>query len=529
MMRPRRQRPGLAEQKARARRRAKEAGIALIMVLGAIAVLTVMLAEFQDDTSAELASAMADRDSVQAEYMARSAVNLARLLIASEPTIRNAIAPLFMLMKKAPPQLPVWEFSDRLLGAFNDAEGAKDFAGTVGVDLSLGKNLGLTGGHWELVIVDEDSKIDANLGASNDIAHIRLGKQLMGLMSPPLYDPMFSKKDSQGNFNDRLSICSALIDWADPDDNLFSCDMTTQGASGNAKEDAYYQLLQKAYFRKNAPYDSLEELHMVRGVTDDFWTTFVDPEPMNPKKRLMTVWGQGAVNVNTANPLTLLGILCSATKPGTAPARVRERTTALPIATTPRRLDDLDLDPRRRREPEPPRHLQRSEPDVALHHGDDDGQRHHDGGAALWLGAGLHRHDEGAGDARTDAHDARDPAGVVPVGERFCEVDHDGEQDVFDVRGRRRKGIQARDAPLDPRGRRLPDGSGRLGRAQRHGVESVRRRRRASADGGRELQLVGGSERDRRGDAAEHGRPGRLLSRRMSRTSTDRYGRADER
>jgi general secretion pathway protein K len=325
----------LAERKARARRRSKEAGIALIMVLGAIAVLTVMLAEFQDDTSAELASAMADRDSVQAEYMARSAVNLSRLLIASEPTIRGAIAPLFMMLKRKPPQLPVWEFSDRLLGAFNDSEGAKDFAGTTGVDLTLGKNLGMPGGRWELVIVDEDSKIDANLGAANDIAHIRLGKQLMGLMSPPLYDPMFSKKDEQGNFSDRLTLCSALIDWADPDDNLFSCDMTTQGASGNAKEDAYYQLLTKPYFRKNAPYDSLEELHMVRGVTDDFWSTFVDPEPTNPKKRLMTVWGQGAVNVNTANPLTLLGILCSATKPGVAPASSASGSAAAPIATAP--------------------------------------------------------------------------------------------------------------------------------------------------------------------------------------------------
>jgi general secretion pathway protein K len=327
----------LEERKARARKRSKEAGIALIMVLGAIAVLTVMLAEFQDDTSAELASAMADRDSVQAEYMARSAINLGRLLIASEPTVRGAVAPLFMFLKRTPPQLPVWEFSDRLLGAFNDSENAQDFAGTVGVDLSLGKNLGLVGGHWELVIVDEDSKIDANLGASNDIAHIRLAKQLMGLMSPPLYDALFSKKDVQGNFSDRLSICSAMIDWADPDDNLFSCDMSQNGASGNAKEDAYYQLLPKAYFRKNAPYDSLEELHMVRGISDDFWSTFVDPEPENPKKRLMTVWSQGAVNVNTANPLTLLGILCSGTKPGAAPAASAGSTATAPIpaAATP--------------------------------------------------------------------------------------------------------------------------------------------------------------------------------------------------
>jgi general secretion pathway protein K len=49
----------------------------------------------------------------------------------------------------------------------------------------------------------------------------------------------------------------------------------------------------------------------VRGVTDDFWSTFVDPVPIDPKKRQMTVWGQGAVNVNTANALTLFAIVCS--------------------------------------------------------------------------------------------------------------------------------------------------------------------------------------------------------------------------
>jgi general secretion pathway protein K len=328
-------------RKRRARRRKKEAGIALVMVLGAIAVLTVMLAEFQDDTSNELASAMADRDSVQAEYMARSAVNLSRLLIASEPTIRAQIAPLFMLMKRTPPQLPVWEFSDRLLGAFNDSEASKDFAGTVGVDVSLGKNLGMPGGKWELTIVDEDSKIDANLGASNDIAHIRLARELMGLMAPPTYDPMFLQKDDQGNAMDRLTVCSAVMDWADTDDNFFSCDLTnTTSAGGNAKEDAFYQLLPKPYFRKNAPFDSLEELHMVRGVTDDFWATFVDPDPTNPKKRAVTVWSQGAVNVNTANPLTLLGLICSATKPGVAPtpnpsSSSGSTPTPAPTATTP--------------------------------------------------------------------------------------------------------------------------------------------------------------------------------------------------
>jgi general secretion pathway protein K len=302
----------------RAKRHARRRGIALVMVMGAIAVLTVMLAEFQDETSAELAAATAQRDSIQAEYVARSAVNLSRLLIASEPSMRKAIAPLFMMMKRTPPQLPLWEFSDRLLGAFNDQESSDDFTRTAGVDLTQGKNLGMPNGRWELSIVDEDSKINMNSGAANDIAHVRLGKEIMGLISPAQYDGLFQQSDNTGQFADRLQTCGAIIDWADVDEQGFNCDMrnTTAAASGGV-EDNIYQMLPKPYRRKNAPYDSLEELHMVRGVNQDFWSTFIDPDPNDPKKRVVTVWGQGAINVNTANAQTLLAVVCSGALPTT--------------------------------------------------------------------------------------------------------------------------------------------------------------------------------------------------------------------
>ncbi|MGH7298325.1 MAG: general secretion pathway protein GspK, partial [Polyangiaceae bacterium] len=280
------------------------------MVLGAIAIMVVMLAEFQDDAGAEFAAATAARDSVQAEYFARSAINLSRLLIASEPVMRAGIAPLFMLMKRSAPQLPVWEYSDRILGAFNDKDASMDFGSLSGLDTSTGKHLGLKGGRFEVQIVDEDAKINVNMGGLNEIAHIRLAKELMSNMAPIQYDPLFLQRDASGNNNDRLSICSAIIDWADPDEQLFSCDLTS-APSSNAVEDAYYQLLPKPYRRKNAPYDSLEELHMVRGVSDDFWSTFVDPDPTNPKKRVLTVWGQGTVNVNSANGPTLFAVTCA--------------------------------------------------------------------------------------------------------------------------------------------------------------------------------------------------------------------------
>jgi general secretion pathway protein K len=296
----------------RAQRRRRERGVALIMVLGAIAIMVVMLAELQDDAGSEFASATAVRDSVQAEYFARSSINLSRLLVAAEPTMRQAMAPLFMFMKTTPPQLPVWQYADRILGAFNDKEGSQDFLALSGLDTSQGKNLGLKGGRFEMVIVDEDAKINVNMGASNEIAHIRLAKQLMSRMMPVQYSPLFEQHDATGNYTDRLTTCSAIIDWADPDEQLYSCDLTN-APSSNAVEDAWYQLLQKPYRRKNAPYDSLQELHMVRGVSDDFWATFVDPDPTEPKKREMTVWGQGTVNVNTANALTLYAIVCSGT------------------------------------------------------------------------------------------------------------------------------------------------------------------------------------------------------------------------
>lgn len=71
------------------------------------------------------------------------------------------------------------------------------------------------------------------------------------------------------------------------------------------------------YRRKNTAFDSLEELRQVRGFNDDFWATFVDPDPNDPKSRVMTVWGGATVNVNTANAQTLLALICANSVPET--------------------------------------------------------------------------------------------------------------------------------------------------------------------------------------------------------------------
>src|SRR5512145_181317 len=99
-------------------RRRKQRGVALIMVLSALTILAVMLTEFQQETSAELGSAMSERDAVQAEYSAKSAIALTRLIIAAEPTIRKGMGFLLAFMRMEQVQLPVWEHADVLLSFF---------------------------------------------------------------------------------------------------------------------------------------------------------------------------------------------------------------------------------------------------------------------------------------------------------------------------------------------------------------------------------------------------------------------------
>ncbi len=298
------------------RRRGPRRGVALILVLGALTILTVMLTESQDESSSDFAGALSTRDQLIAEYAAKSAVNLSRLLIAAEPTIRLSVGPIMMMLMPGgpPPQIPVWAHADRALGAFNDPEGLKGFASLAGVNTKLGKNLGFDGAGFEIVIVDEDSKINVNASARGEaFSKARLGAQLAGLMGGPQYDPLFSNRDADGQFSDRATICAAIIDWADPDQDQDSafCDLTSATAQATAPEDSFYTRLPQPYERKNAAFDSLEELRRVRGMSEDFWSTFVDPSPDDPEKRVLTVWGQGAVNVNTANAQTILALICS--------------------------------------------------------------------------------------------------------------------------------------------------------------------------------------------------------------------------
>jgi general secretion pathway protein K len=309
-------RDGLGPRKRTSQR---ERGVALVLTLSAIAILAVVLADMHEATGTSYALATTQRDRLKAEYIARSGINLTRLLVAAEPQVRAAVAPFYRAMiGHAPPQIPVWAYANEILGPFCDYERAQGLIGDTGIDFSAAQGVGDTGGRCELISFAENSKLNLSspLHMQGDRARLNVGQQVFamigGYQSPSPYDPIFDRRDPDGLITSRLDVISSLIDWWDPDTQRTAFDPGAATVNSNAgAEDDVYSSFRDPYRIKNAPFDSLEELRYVRGVGDDFWATFVEPDPDDPTSRSVTVYGSGKVNPNEARPEVILARTCS--------------------------------------------------------------------------------------------------------------------------------------------------------------------------------------------------------------------------
>ena len=252
--------------------------------------------------------------------MARSGINLTRLLIANEPAIRQVVNAQFgsMLPGGAMPQVPVWNFANQVLEPFCNYEAAQaDLLGT-GVDYSAATGLGETGGTCAIQAFAENSRINLNnpLHLPGDEGRLNVGQLVFamtgGYQAPSPYDTLFEQRDGDGLITTRQDVISALVDWWDFDTQRTAFDpgASTVDSSAGAEDDAYARF-RDPYDVKNAPLDSLEELRLVRGVTDDFWATFVEPDAEDPASRSVTIYGSGRVHLNEANAAVLLARTCS--------------------------------------------------------------------------------------------------------------------------------------------------------------------------------------------------------------------------
>lgn len=305
-----------SKRRARARRAGRE-GVALLLSIITIAILGIMVADLAETSTTGFSVAIANRDALRAEYLAKSGLGLTRLVVAQGPALARLIGPVYSQAGLNPPSvMPVWNIAPILLRPFC---GYAEMSATSSssFDLASAKGLDDMPGTCDVRAVAENSKINVSdpLHANDDQARRGVMMQLFaatgGFASPGPYDAFFAHDDADGVVNTRLDTISSIVDWWDMDTQRTSFDPGANQVTTGGSEDDPYSRYADRYHAKNAPFDSLEELRLVRGVTDDFWATFVDPEPEDMSRRMITVYGSGGVNPNEADPIVIINRLCS--------------------------------------------------------------------------------------------------------------------------------------------------------------------------------------------------------------------------
>ncbi len=298
-------------------RDSRRQGTALLLAISTLFILSILVLDMLESTSTAHAVAAHQRDALRAEYMARSGLNLTRLLMSSpnQRALTAAVRPIYQatLGHGGPGELPVWMAANEILQPFCNYQSASEG----GFDLGQAKGFEGNPAVCRIRAQADNAKINVSTGLhfGGDDARRNTAMQLFALMggyqSPSPYDPLFQQADSHGRVHSRLDVVSAVIDWWDRDTERLQFDPGANEVRQSGGEDDIYQTYDPPYRAKNAAYDSLAELRLVRGVGDDFWATFIEPDPSDIRSRNVTVYGSGRINVNEAPAEVLLARICS--------------------------------------------------------------------------------------------------------------------------------------------------------------------------------------------------------------------------
>jgi general secretion pathway protein K len=330
----------------------RQRGVALILVLTTIAILTSIGVDFSYQSRVSLKLAENLRDETRAYYLARSAVNLSRLLLHFQKQVDGMGGQLTAgISKLLGPQTPppptgttappltgnapasslgirLWEilpidsnaFSALLQGNAGgmDAKAATDENAPPPPPRAPGEKgtalhgFGSFDGAFHAKIVDENSRINVQGLDGLQGAPLATLIQLRAMMSDPKFDFIFDEEDANRDKVRRDDVIIAMKDWIDIDETGTAIDPSNTAnpfVNGFSDENAAYDRYDPRYKAKNGRFDSLDELYMVRGVSDRFMAAFGDR---------LTIWPDinGKLNINTNDPQQMLtNILIAAANP----------------------------------------------------------------------------------------------------------------------------------------------------------------------------------------------------------------------
>jgi len=256
--------------------RTRHSGIALIVVMIAVTVLSILAAAFAYSMKVETKLAQNANSETELIWLGRSGVEFARYVLAMQLTIGN-------------------EPYDGLNQKWAGGPGGIGTSNSVLANISL-RDYQLGDGKFSVTITDTERKYNINIA---DQPALEQALRLVGV-----------------DAGDSSSIAGSILDWIDQDNS------THIGGT----ETSYYESLDPPYSAKNQPIDDLSELLLVRGVTPEiYWGGVATNHSMaafqTRRSRLgavpnmitynigledlFTPLSNGRININTASQTTL--------------------------------------------------------------------------------------------------------------------------------------------------------------------------------------------------------------------------------
>ncbi|MCA2977603.1 MAG: general secretion pathway protein GspK, partial [Myxococcaceae bacterium] len=374
----------VAAPRAPARRRG-ERGVALLLVLVGIAVLSLVANEVRYNSMVELRLATNQRDELRAHFLARSGVALSRLMLRYQKQVDMLPIPNFGAMLQQalgsnpalggllgltgqqlpgmpppgvpgapgmPPGMPgmstasiqLWRMAkvdchmlEGLVPAVDAKGGLAPLTSAASKKFSfddenpeLGKEMqakqfGSFTGCFDTVISDEEERINLNKLDGTQLVAVVVANQLVTTLNDKRYEFLFEKEDANRLKVSANDVIVGMKDWIDEDESGSTINLTGQGdpfVRGFSDENGGYANYPERYRAKNARFDSLDEVFLVHGVNDRFMAAFKDKFTVYPDMN-------ARLNINTDDPVML---------------EIAIRSVADPLRPDPRLADPVFID-----------------------------------------------------------------------------------------------------------------------------------------------------------------------------------------
>lgn len=259
-------------------------GMAVIMALAVILLMATAALELHVNERNNLLNAAAMRDRITLNQMASSGVHLAMAVLVKDRLDSEA---------------------DSLQEDWADNETMLDHITEIPFER----------GQLSVKIIDELSKIQINAlvqfpegGQFNTKQRgiwVRFAEDLVAV-----YD-LLAASGEELEETDPLTIINSIKDWIDKDEDIIT--------GLNGAESDYYEALEPPYACRNAPFDNLSEVRLVRGVTPELFDGFGGAAGLGG---YITVYGEtktgdnrfsypGTININTAESPVLKALMPS--------------------------------------------------------------------------------------------------------------------------------------------------------------------------------------------------------------------------